>query len=154
MSVTIRTELTDQTSKRFSAESVATARTPISTPPLTSNTDGEIPNYAPARTGRKSKYCFSSDIWYGRSNTVGRSPTARLVRSSTGVGQGEEFGQVSYLSRFLATISQSHLSLFAAARPLQKYLFLLCFRPPGVQCKSNENEIPCQGATTWVNVWD
>ncbi len=36
---------------------------------------------------------------------VGRSPTARPVRSSTGVGQGEKFGQMSYLSRFVATIT-------------------------------------------------
>ena len=154
MSVTIRTELTDQTSKRFAAESVATARTPISTPPLTSNTDGEIPNYAPARTGRKSKYCFCSDIWYGRSNTVGRSPTARLVRSSTGVGQGEEFGQMSDLSRFLATISQSHLLLLFSLSKSTFFFIVFDQLAYNKNALKMRNEIACQGATTWVNVWD
>jgi hypothetical protein len=93
VSVTIQTEPTDQTNKRFAVRSVATACTPISTPPATSSTAGEIANYAPARTGKQSKPCCCSDIRNGSSNTVGRSPTARPVRSSTGVGQGEESRQ-------------------------------------------------------------
>ena len=91
--VTIQIEPTDPTSKRFAAWSVATARMPISTHRSTSNTAGEIANYAPARTGKQSKPCCCGDIRHGSSNTVGRSPTARPVRSSTGVGQGEESRQ-------------------------------------------------------------
>src|SRR5260221_4537774 len=44
---------------------------------------------APARTGKRSKPCSYSDMRNGRHKTVGRSPTARPVRSSTGVGEGQ-----------------------------------------------------------------
>jgi hypothetical protein len=81
------TEPTGPTSKRFAVSSVATARTPISTQRSTSSTAGETMNYAPARTGKQSRPCCCNDMRLGRHNTVGRSPTARPVLSSTGVGE-------------------------------------------------------------------
>ncbi len=77
----------------FCVSSVAFPSMPISTQQLISNGDGMMLSLLLAATNRKSRRYSCRGIKHRIPDPVGRSPTARLVRSSTGVGQGQESGQ-------------------------------------------------------------
>ena len=106
--VTARIERTGPISKRFAASCAARARTPILMRQRTLPSAWEISICAPARTGRKSKCCSLTGISSGEHKTGTRSVSARPVRLSTGVGQGQEFGQCKSCLDFWQLYTRSY----------------------------------------------
>lgn len=103
---TIPTEPTGLTSRRSAVRCAGLQYMLITTPPPTLPIVGAIVNYKHVRRSKQSRPYSCNGIRNGKHVKVGRSPTCRPVRSSTGVAQDQGFRQGNTCLGFWQSITQ------------------------------------------------